>query len=60
MSNTKRLPRGTTQASMPDGEDYYVIEKWNGMRWVIQEGITWGSKREADNWGFANLPKHKA
>ena len=58
--SAKRLPRGTTQASMPDGESYYVIEKWNGQRWVVQQGITWGSKRDADAYGErVNPGKHK-
>jgi hypothetical protein len=50
-----KMRPGTTWAVMPDNETHYVIERWNGRRWVVvPEAGTFDSKREADRWGFTN------
>jgi hypothetical protein len=55
-----KLRPGTTQSSMPDGEDHYVIEQWNGRRWItITAAGTFPTKKAADHCGFKLSNLHK-
>ena len=55
----ERIIRGTTQASMPDGEDHYVIEMWDGQRWTVLNKGPYATKRIADEIGFRLFTHHR-
>lgn len=55
----KRVIRGTTQASMPDGADHYVIEQWTGKRWIVVQPGPYKTKRQADVVGFNFYQLHQ-
>jgi hypothetical protein len=53
------IRRGTTQASMPDGEDHYVIEMWDGHQWKVLNKGPYATKRIADEVGFRLFTDHR-
>lgn len=59
MSRKDKIIKGTTQAYLPDGSERYILEEWDGKRWVPLDG-TYDSKREADRAGeLANPGRHR-
>ncbi len=54
-----KTPRGTTQAYMPEGELYYVIEQWDGFRWEVVDPGPFPTKRQADEYGFKTFSQHR-
>jgi hypothetical protein len=54
-----KLKKGTSQSIHLDQTDKYHIEIWNGNMWSTIVIPNFETKREADEYGFANYPDHK-